>query len=94
MDPNRGREVLAGSGLVSVEVITRRLSGVYDNAAAAVEWALAWPLTAEGRDQLSIAARDALWREAVAAVEATARLGWYRDIHYYRAQAPRVRMAS
>lgn len=91
LDPDRGREIIAGTGLVAVEVITRRLSGVYGTAAAAVEWALAWPLTAEGRDQLAPASRDALRAEALSAVETTGQLEWYRDVHYYRARAPQTR---
>jgi SAM-dependent methyltransferase len=90
VDPDRGREVIAGSGLASVEVITRRLTGTYQSAAAAVEWALAWPLTAEGCDQLPSAACEMLRAEALAAVEGTGQLEWYRDIHYYRAKATAV----
>jgi SAM-dependent methyltransferase len=89
-DPDRGKEIIAGSGLASVEVITRRLTGTYGSPVAAVEWALAWPLVAEGRDQLSSATSDALRTDAVAAVEAVDNLDWYRDIHYYRAKAPAV----
>ena len=90
MDPDRGLEVIAGSGLVSVEVITRRLTGTYQSAAAAVQWALAWPLTAEGCQQLPFAACEALRAEALVAVEATGQLEWYRDVHYYRAKAATV----
>jgi SAM-dependent methyltransferase len=90
MEPGRGGEVIAGAGLVSVEVITRRLTGAYQTAAAAIEWALAWPLTAEGRDQLPSVACEELRAEALAAVEATGQLEWYRDVHYYRAKAPAV----
>jgi SAM-dependent methyltransferase len=90
VDPDRGRAVIAGSGLVSVEVMTRRLTGAYDSPAAAVEWALAWPLTAEGRDQLTSATCDALRTDAIAAVEAAGDLKWSRDIHYYRARVPAV----
>ena len=90
VDPDRGREVIAASGLTSVEVITRRLAGAYGSSVAAVEWTLAWPLTAEGRDQLASATRDALLTDAVAAVEAVGNLEWHRDVHYYRARAPGV----
>ena len=90
MDPDRGREVIAGSGLVSVEVITRRLTGTYQSAADAVQWALAWPLTAEGCHQLPSAACEALRAEALVAVEATGQLDWFRDVHYYRAKAAAV----
>lgn len=90
MDPDWGREVIAGSGLTSVEVITLRLTGAYQSAAAAVEWALAWPLTAEGCDQLPSAVCEALRAEALAAVEATGQLEWYHDVHYYRAKAAAV----
>ncbi len=90
VDADRGREVVARSGLVSVEVVTRRLTGTYGSPVAAVDWALAWPLTAGGRDQLASATCDALRTDAVAAVEAVGDLEWYRDVHYYRAQAPAV----
>lgn len=90
MDPDRGREIIAGSGLASVEVITRRLRGTYQSAAAAVEWALAWPLTAEDCDQLPSAACEELRAEALAAVEAIGQLEWYHDVHYYRAKAAAV----
>lgn len=88
MDPNRGTEAILGSGLVSVEVITRRLTGVYGSPAAAVQWALAWPLTADGCNQLDSVTSDALWTDAVAAVEAIQNLEWNRDVHYYRARSP------
>jgi SAM-dependent methyltransferase len=90
MDADRGREVIFGSGLVSVEVITRRLTGTYQSATAAVQWALAWPLTAEGCQQLPSTSRETLRAEALAAVEATGQLEWYRDVHYYRAKAATV----
>ena len=88
VETERGGEVIARAGLVSIEVITRRLTGAYQTAAAAVEWAFAWPLTAEGRDQLASASCDALRAEALAAVETTGQLEWHRDVHYYRAKAP------
>ena len=90
VDPERGRSVVAASRLESVEVITRRLTGAYASAADAVEWALAWPLTAEGRARLAPATRAELRADAVAAVEAVGDLQWYRDLHYYRARAPGV----
>jgi SAM-dependent methyltransferase len=90
MDPERGREVISGSGLVPIEVITRRLTGTYASAEAAVDWVLAWPLMAEGCQQLAPADRKALRAEALAAVEAAGQLEWHRDIHYYRAQAAAV----
>ena len=87
-DPERGRETIARSGLASVEVITRGLAGVYPSAAAAVDWAFAWPLTAAGLDRLEPARRQALCSEALAAIEAEGELRWERAVHYYRAIAP------
>lgn len=87
-DPDRGRKLIAESGLKSVDMISRRFAGTYDSPLAAVEWALAWPLTAEGRDQLASTVRDALWASAVAAVERVGDLAWHRDVHYYVARAP------
>jgi hypothetical protein len=87
-DPDRGIDVIAGSGLVSIEVDTRRLTDAYDSPAAAVEWTLAWPLTAAGRGQLDSATREALRVDAVVAVEAVGELEWNRDVHYYRARSP------
>ncbi len=86
-DPERGQEIIAGSGLVAVEVITRRFAGTYPSAEAAVDWVLAWPLMAEVWHQLPSAERQALRTAALGAVEAAGQLDWHRDIHFYCARA-------
>jgi ubiquinone/menaquinone biosynthesis C-methylase UbiE len=86
-EPDRGRGIIAKSGFASVEVITRTVTGEYSTPDAATEWALAWPLTAEGLRRLTVAEREALRRDALTAVESAGGLRWERAVHYYRAAA-------
>jgi SAM-dependent methyltransferase len=86
-DPERGRACLARSGLSATRVVTRRLEGRYPTAAAALEWALSWPLTAAGVERLEPARREALRADALAAIEAENDLHWERAVHYYQAVA-------
>jgi len=92
-DPDRALDIVARSGLVSPEVITRSLVGTYPTAAAALEWALSWPLTAEGVDQVDPVRREALRADALAAIKTAGELHWHREVHYYRATAPKVQSA-
>jgi SAM-dependent methyltransferase len=93
-DPNLALDILARSGLASPEAITRKLIGAYPSAAAALEWAFAWPLTAAGLEsQVDPARREALLADALAAIEAAGELRWEREVHYYRATVPGGRTA-
>lgn len=89
-NPVRGRKTLQGAGFEAVQVITRRRKGSYPNAAGAVEWTLAWPLTAEAFHQLDPDSRKALRSAAQAAVEARNDLHWEREVHYYKGQISRT----
>ncbi len=86
-DPNNGLRNLRDAGFNPVDVITERLSGTFADAAHALGRAIAGPTRGAMVDAIPSAERARFQAEAVAAIEATANLGWWELVNYYWAMA-------
>jgi SAM-dependent methyltransferase len=86
-NPDGGLRNLRDAGFNPVEVVTERLSGTFADAAHALGRAIAGPTRGAMADAITEAERGRFQAEAVAAIEATANLGWWELVNYYRAMA-------
>jgi hypothetical protein len=86
-DPESGLRNLRDVGFDSVEVVTEKLSGTFTDSQQALGRAIAGPTRGAMADAITEAERGRFQAEAVAAIEATANLGWWELVNYYRAIA-------
>lgn len=84
-DTQRGRRALEQAGFVHVQVATLPISGRYATHSAAIEAALAWPLTRYRISQLSEADQARLREETESAIRQVEDLRWRTEVHYYEA---------
>ncbi len=84
-DPGGGLRNLRDAGFDPVEVVTERLSGAFADPAQALGRAIAGPTRGAMADAIPDTERGRFQAEAVAAIEATANLGWWEVVNYYRA---------
>ena len=82
-DPGSGRRNLRVAGFDPVDVVTERLSGTYADADQALGRAIAGPTRGSMADAVPAAERARFQAEAVAAIKATANLGWWELVNYY-----------
>jgi hypothetical protein len=85
-DPEWGCARLSEASFAEVRVETRPLTGAYRTPAAALEWALAWPLTGAVLDTLEREARVRFRTAALAALERPGDLTWEYAVNYYTAR--------
>ena len=78
----RGADVLRAAGFTNVSVRTESFRGEFADADAALEWATAWPLTAERLARLESSRRDEFLSEARDAL-ATMSLSWSFTFNFY-----------
>ena len=86
-EPGSGLRNLRDAGFDPVEVVTERLSGAFADPAQALGRAIAGPTRGAMADAIPGTERGRFQAEAVAAIEATADLGWWELVNYYRAVA-------
>ncbi len=84
-DPESGLRTLRDAGFDPVEVITEKLSGAFADPAQALGRALAGPTRGAMADAIPDTDRGRFQAEAMAAIEATAKLCWWELVNYYRA---------
>jgi ubiquinone/menaquinone biosynthesis C-methylase UbiE len=84
-DVERGSTILREAGFTDVQVTTLPLSGEHQTSEAAIEAALAWPLTRYRISKLDPADQRRLMEETAAAIFEVDELRWQNEVHYYHA---------
>lgn len=87
-DVQRGRRALEQVGFVDVQVTTLQVTGRYKSYSAAIEAALAWPITRYRISQLSEADQVSLRQDTEKAIRQVEDLRWRTEVHYYEAVRP------
>jgi SAM-dependent methyltransferase len=87
-DPDSGRRNLRGVGFDRVEVVAEKLSGTFTDAGQALARAIAGPTRGAMADAIPLTERARFKVEAIAAIHASANLGWWELVSYYQAVAP------
>jgi SAM-dependent methyltransferase len=85
--PERGSSILRDAGFVGVTVRTESFSGTFADAKEALDWSLAWPLTAARVARLGPSRRARFLKEARDAL-ARQELAWRFAFNFYAARKP------